>query len=132
MNILCPGEFGQLQSHTLYQLEVIRFPRLLTEEFDLSDACIVITPLFGDGFDAIDVLDHLEAAKFKGVLRVIAPKLSNYYEVLMELRLLSEPVGIMIDLYEGEISVDASARTCFPQGQREGDSGSYSFSRVSG
>lgn len=80
--------------------ETLRFARLRREAHDLSDAGVVITPLFGDGFDAIDVIEQLGASQFQGCLHVIAPLLSDREMVLAELRSAADPLGIVVDLRE--------------------------------
>lgn len=80
--------------------ETLRFARLRRETHDLSDVDVVITPLFGDGFDAIDVIDQLGAAQFRGILHVVAPLLSDRSMVLAELRDAADPLGIVVDLRE--------------------------------
>lgn len=66
-------------------------PRLL---HDLAPS-LLISPLMGEGFDAVDVAHRLEAAAFKGRFRVLSPP-------------IPEPEAVQAEIQEaaGRIAVD--------------------------
>ncbi len=61
---------------------------------------LVVAPLFGKNFDALEILEQLAAQGYRGVLRVIAPHLPNRQIVLRELRSHAARQGIMIELVD--------------------------------
>lgn len=61
---------------------------------------LVVAPLFCDEFDALEVIELLGAAGFRGVLRITAPKLPNRQIVLRELRSHAVRQGITLELVE--------------------------------
>ncbi len=61
---------------------------------------LVVSPLFGRSFDALEVLEQLAAQGYRGTLRVIAPRLPNRQIVLRELRSHAARQGILIELVE--------------------------------
>jgi len=65
---------------------------------DLSAVDLVIAPLIGRDLDAVELIGRLGRSRFRGRLRVIAPRLADRRMVLGELRALAEPLGIGVDL----------------------------------
>jgi hypothetical protein len=61
---------------------------------------LVVVPLFGRNFDALEILEHLATKGFRGTLRVVAPHLPNRQIVLRELRSHAARQGISIELVE--------------------------------
>lgn len=61
---------------------------------------LVVVPLFCDDFDALEIIETLGAAGFRGQLRVMAPKLANRQIVLRELRTHAVRQGITLELKE--------------------------------
>lgn len=62
---------------------------------------MVVAPLFCDEFDALEIIETLGAAGYRGVLRIAAPKLPNRQIVLRELRTHAVRQGISLDMVEG-------------------------------
>ncbi len=65
---------------------------------DLSAVDLVITPLIGAGFDAIDLIERLAEAGFRGKVQVRAPRLPDRLLVLHELLAVATPLGMTVDL----------------------------------
>jgi hypothetical protein len=61
---------------------------------------LVVTPLFCNSFDALEVIEKLGAQDYRKTLRVVAPKLPNRQVVLRELRSHAARQGITIELIE--------------------------------
>jgi hypothetical protein len=61
---------------------------------------LVVTPLFCNSFDALEVIEKLGAQDYRKTLRVVAPKLPNRQVVLRELRSHAARQGITIELVE--------------------------------
>ncbi|MDX5351095.1 MAG: hypothetical protein LPJ95_10405 [Paracoccaceae bacterium] len=61
---------------------------------------LVVAPLFCDNFDALEIIEILGAANFRGLLRIAAPKLPNRQIVLRELRSHAVRQGITLELVE--------------------------------
>lgn len=61
---------------------------------------LVVAPLFCDEFDALELIEQLGTAGFRGVLRIVAPKLPNRQIVLRELRSHAVRQGITLELVE--------------------------------
>jgi hypothetical protein len=61
---------------------------------------LVVAPLFCPEFDALEIIEALGAAGFRGQLRVLAPKLPNRQIVLRELRAYAVRQGISLELVE--------------------------------
>ncbi|MFO1202655.1 MAG: hypothetical protein U1E58_08465 [Tabrizicola sp.] len=61
---------------------------------------LVVTPLFCNTFDALEIIERLGAQDFRKTLRVVAPKLPNRQVVLRELRSHAARQGITIELIE--------------------------------
>lgn len=61
---------------------------------------VVVAPLIGTDFDALDLLDRLTTLKYHGRLRLIAPRLPNRQLVLRELRSAALMAGISIELMD--------------------------------
>ncbi|WP_309664992.1 hypothetical protein [Tabrizicola sp.] len=59
---------------------------------------VVEVPLVGPSYDALDVLEQLSQAHYRGTLRVLAPKLPNRQLVLRELEAVARRKGILIEL----------------------------------
>jgi hypothetical protein len=80
----------------------LSFAEMLKTTVDLATVDLVITPLVGDGFDALEIIERLGLAKFKGRVHVTAPKLPNRHIVLRELRAVAGRKGITVDMTECE------------------------------
>ena len=61
---------------------------------------LVVAPLFCEDFDALEIIEVLGGASFRGVLRIAAPKLPNRQIVLRELRSQAVRQGITLELVE--------------------------------
>lgn len=61
---------------------------------------LVVAPLFCSEFDALELIEALGAGGYRGLLRVLAPKLPNRQVVLRELRSYAVRQGITLDLVE--------------------------------
>lgn len=59
---------------------------------------LVVAPLFCPEFDAMDLIDVIGAAGYRGMLRVLAPVLPNRAIVLRELRSHAAGTGISVEL----------------------------------
>ncbi len=93
---------GAVPSMPAYDDDVISiaYSDLLLRTVDIANCSLVITPLFGPGFDAIELLEELAETPFCGSVRVEAPKLPNKRLVLRELRSVADRSGIHVDLVE--------------------------------
>lgn len=78
--------------------EDVGFADLFSVGLDLSAVDLVIAPLIGTGFDAIELLLLLGEAGFSGRLHVRADPLPDHALVLAELRTVAEGFGIHVDL----------------------------------
>ncbi len=65
---------------------------------DLSAVDLVITPLIGVGFDAIDLIERLAEKGFRGKVQVMARDLPDRLLVLHELLAVATPLGMTVDL----------------------------------
>jgi hypothetical protein len=65
---------------------------------DLTNIDIVVSPLFGAGFDAFDVLERLRKLGFRAMLRVLAPRLPDRHLVSQELSKTAADCGITVEL----------------------------------
>jgi hypothetical protein len=79
----------------------IDFADMLAVKPDLTNVDLVIAPLIGVEFDAIELIERLGRAKFKGRVQFMSKKLPNRQMVLRELRAVAERRGIVVDLHEG-------------------------------
>lgn len=61
---------------------------------------LIVAPLFCMEFDALEIIEALGTAGFRGQLRVMAPKLPNRQVVLRELRSYAVRQGITLELVE--------------------------------
>jgi hypothetical protein len=61
---------------------------------------LVVAPLFCNDFDALEIIETLGTAGFRGQLRVVAPKLPNRQVVLRELRAHAVRQGITLEMVE--------------------------------
>ena len=61
---------------------------------------LVVAPLFCEDFDALELIEVLGAQKYRGALRIMAPKLPNRQVVLRELRSHAVRQGITLELVE--------------------------------
>lgn len=82
-----PGDWTALRRNMAGEaLQFVGFdeltPRLLR---DLSPS-LLIAPLMGDGFDAVDVAHRLEAAAFEGRFRVLTPPIPQPGAVQAEIQ----------------------------------------------
>lgn len=61
---------------------------------------LVVAPLFCAEFDALELIEVLGRAGYRGTLRIVGPKLPNRPVVLRELRTHAVRQGISLDLVE--------------------------------
>jgi hypothetical protein len=61
---------------------------------------LVVAPLFCTEFDALELIETLGAASYRGLLRIVAPKLPNRQIVLRELRSHAVRQGLTIEMIE--------------------------------
>jgi hypothetical protein len=61
---------------------------------------LVVGPLFGPQFDALELIETLGKAGYRKVLRIVAPKLPNRQIVLRELRSHAVRQGITLEMIE--------------------------------
>ena len=59
-----------------------------------------MVPLFCNDFDALEIIETLGAAGYRGQLRVVTPKLPNRQVVLRELRSHAVRQGITLEMVE--------------------------------
>lgn len=59
---------------------------------------LIVVPLFCGDFDALEIIETLGAAGYRGQLRVVSPKLPNRQIVLRELRSHAVRQGITLEL----------------------------------
>jgi hypothetical protein len=74
------------------------FDDLVGMASDLSTVDLVITPLIGAGFDAIDLIERLAEKGFRGKVQVMARQLPDRLLVLHELLAVATPLGMTVDL----------------------------------
>lgn len=67
---------------------------------DVAAAALIVAPLFGPGFDAIELMELLSRGGFAGVLRLLSPRLPDREVVLRELRPTAEGSRIRLELVE--------------------------------
>lgn len=65
-----------------------------------SDLELVVAPLFCDEFDALEIVEVLGALGYRGLVRIVSPKLPNRQIVLRELRAHAARQGITLELSE--------------------------------
>jgi hypothetical protein len=61
---------------------------------------LVVAPLFCNEFDALEIAEALGTAGYRGMLRIVAPKLPNRQIVLRELRSHAARQGITVEMVE--------------------------------
>ncbi len=61
---------------------------------------LVVAPLFCTEFDALEMIEALGSRGYRGLLRVVAPKLPNRQVVLRELRSHAVRQGITLEMVE--------------------------------
>ena len=61
---------------------------------------LIVVPLFCNDFDALEIIETLGAAGYRGQLRVVTPKLPNRQVVLRELRAHAVRQGITLEMVE--------------------------------
>lgn len=61
---------------------------------------LVVAPLFGQGFDAVELIDLIGAKGYRGNVRIVAPALPNRSIVLRELRTHAVRQGITVEMIE--------------------------------
>lgn len=76
----------------------VSFTDLLSQGSDLADIDVMITPLIGPGFEAIDLIPFLGNAGFRGRLLVRSGSLPDRLMVLGELRTVAKAFGFRVDL----------------------------------
>lgn len=94
-----PGAVPPVSTETR-DVVCVNYADLLRGDVDVGACAVVITPLFGTDFDAIDLLERLSETAFCGNVRVEAPKLPNKRIVLRELRSIGDRCGISVELVE--------------------------------
>ena len=80
--------------------EDIRNLDLFSPDVDLANLDLVIAPLIGTGFDAIEMIQLLGKAGFRGRLLVRSGPLPDIDLVVGELREAAEPFGFSVNLAE--------------------------------
>jgi hypothetical protein len=80
--------------------EDIRNLDLFSPDVDLASLDLVIAPLIGTGFDAIEMILLLGKAGFRGRLLVRSGLLPDIHLVIGELREAAEPFGFSVELAE--------------------------------
>lgn len=63
---------------------------------------LVVAPLFCAEFDALEMIEALGGHGYRGLLRVVTPKLPNRQIVLRELRSHAVRQGITLELVEAD------------------------------
>jgi hypothetical protein len=61
---------------------------------------LVVAPLFCPDFDALEIIETLGKAGYRGALRIVAPRLPNRQIVLRELRSHAVRQGITLEMIE--------------------------------
>lgn len=61
---------------------------------------LVVAPLFCTEFDALELVEALGTGGYRGLLRIVAPKLPNRQIVLRELRAHAVKQGITLEMME--------------------------------
>jgi hypothetical protein len=61
---------------------------------------LVVAPLFCADFDALEIIETLGSAGYRGVLRIMTPKLPNRQIVLRELRSHAVRQGLSLEMQE--------------------------------
>jgi hypothetical protein len=61
---------------------------------------LVVVPLFCARFDALEIIETLGAAGYRGQMRILTPKLPNRQIVLRELRSHAVRQGITLEMVE--------------------------------
>lgn len=88
------------EGYKLGEVETINASALSSYRPMPDSLVLVVAPLFGRNFDALEILEQLAAQGYRGTLRVIAPHLPNRQIVLRELRSHAARQGIMIELVD--------------------------------
>lgn len=73
-------------------LHYVSFDELSKRLLESVDPDIILTPLLGQGFDALDLAKILEEYQFKGRFRALCPKLPNPDLVMREIQSLCPSV----------------------------------------
>lgn len=74
----------------------------LASQFPLPASLeLVVVPLFCSEFDALEIIETLGAAGYRGQIRIMAPRLPNRQVVLRELRAHAVRQGITLEMMEG-------------------------------
>jgi hypothetical protein len=61
---------------------------------------LVVAPLFCSDFDALEIIEALGAAGYRGSLRIVTPRLPNRQIVLRELRSHAVRQGLTLEMVE--------------------------------
>lgn len=61
---------------------------------------LVVAPLFCMEFDALEIIEALGSGGYRGLLRIVTPKLPNRQVVLRELRSFAVRQGITLEMVE--------------------------------
>jgi hypothetical protein len=61
---------------------------------------LVVVPLFCSTFDALEIMDGLGKQAYRGVLRIVAPRLPNRQVVLRELRAHAARHGVTLEMVD--------------------------------
>lgn len=73
-------------------LHYVSFDEMSKRLIDSFDPDIILTPLLGQGFDALDLAVILEGYRFEGRFRALCPKLPNPDLVMREIQSLCPSV----------------------------------------
>jgi hypothetical protein len=68
----------------------------------LAEVDLLVVPLIGQGFDALDVIQKLGLTVFMGRVRFVSRPLADREMVLRELCAAAEPLGLTVDLCDGQ------------------------------
>lgn len=80
--------------------ETVRFEEL-DRHLPLPETLrLVVAPLFCPDFDALELIERLGLAGYRGIMRIVAPKLPNRQVVLRELRSHAARQGMQLELVE--------------------------------
>lgn len=96
-----------ITSPTTFETPAVSFPVLVEtmrseDLFALGDGLaevdLLVIPLTGVGFDAVELIERLGTTVFMGRIRVVSDRLPDRNLVLGELRDVAEPLGLTVEL----------------------------------
>jgi hypothetical protein len=94
-----PANIGPM-TQTEPQAVLLTYAEFLRAKPSAATFQIVLVPLFGPSFDALDLVEGLADQGFTGTLRVVAPRLPNMHLVLRELQTAATRKGITVEMIE--------------------------------